>query len=48
MSAQERQISDYAAREAEVEGLSKECKERIEEAMIARDQVLNTTHDCNL
>lgn len=41
MSAQERQITDYAAREAEVEALSRECKERIEEAMIARDQAIS-------
>lgn len=41
MSAQERQIGDYAAREAQVEALSRECKERIEEAMIARDQAIS-------
>lgn len=41
MGAQERQIGDYAAREAEVEALSRECKERIEEAMIARDQAIS-------
>jgi chromosome segregation ATPase len=39
MGGLERQLSDYAGREAEVERLTKECKDKIEEAMIARDQV---------
>jgi chromosome segregation ATPase len=39
MGGLERQLTEYSAREAEVERLTRECKEKIEEAMIARDQV---------
>ena len=41
MSAQERQIADFSSREAEVEALSRQCKEKVEEAMVARDQSIS-------
>jgi myosin protein heavy chain len=44
MAGLERQLTEYAAREAEVERVEKECKDRIEEATIARDQALAREH----
>lgn len=40
MAGLERQLSEYANREAEIEKLSKENKERTEEALVARDQAM--------
>ena len=40
MAGLERQLSEYASREAEVERLSKENKEQTEEALVARDQAM--------
>ena len=39
MSGLERQLSEYSAREAEVERIAKDSKEKIEEALVMRDQV---------
>lgn len=39
MSSLERQVADYAAKEEEVAALSRECKEKVDDALTARDQV---------
>ena len=39
MGGLEKQLSEYAAREEEVGRLAKECKEKMEEALLQRDQV---------
>ena len=40
MAGLERQLSEYASREAEIEKQSKENKEKTEEALVARDQAM--------
>mmetsp|Transcript_21841 Transcript_21841/g.40736 ORF Transcript_21841/g.40736 Transcript_21841/m.40736 type:complete len:781 (+) Transcript_21841:66-2408(+) len=40
MAGLERQLSEYSSREAEVEKLSKENKEKTEEALVMRDQAM--------
>lgn len=40
MAGLERQLTEYAGREAEIEKLSKENKEKTEEALVARDQAM--------
>jgi hypothetical protein len=39
MSGLERQLNEFSDREAEVERLSKDSKERVEEALLLREQV---------
>lgn len=39
MSSLERQVADYAAKEEEVTALSRECTEKVEDALTVRDQV---------
>lgn len=40
MSGLERQLSEYSAREAEVERIAKDSKEKVEEALVVRDQAV--------
>jgi uncharacterized protein YeeX (DUF496 family) len=40
MSGLERQVADYAAREAEVQKLTRECKEKVEDAISLKEQVI--------
>lgn len=40
MSGLERQLSEYSARETEVERIAKDSKEKVEEALVLRDQAL--------
>jgi chromosome segregation ATPase len=40
MSGLERQLSEYSAREGEVERIAKDSKEKVEEALVLRDQAL--------
>lgn len=39
MSGLERQLAEYSSREAEIERIARESKEKLEEAYVVRDRV---------
>ena len=43
MSGLERQLAEYSSREEEVQRLARENKDRLEEALVLRDQVVLAT-----